>query len=257
MPHVSKIVLGHKYLRDSYLGGCSRGKPIRKNHPLEVGASHQSPPGGAAPRTPRFLISACKGHGHAQRPLSRLVLSKATTPRCSPPSLLGLVGEEWVWLRTSEENSCPFLPFSRLAKQQGTKQREAPPASPPSTSRGSPVPSMGSLVGRGHQDAPGVGWGVVPLRTPAQRWETWNPTPSAEDASWRVARLLEGAGQCHARFTHDSRAVIRALRPQKAPRSNKGFGNEGRNTGGRVGGTLVKHPYRIQGKKPGWHRRSH
>ena len=183
------------------------------------------------------------------------MVSKATTPRRAPPSLLGVVGEEWAWLVASEENSCPFLPFFPPSEATGHEAERSSTCEPLYLPRVAGAPQWAAWwgVATGTLRVWGGASSLVRHRHCALR--PGIPPLRPEDASWRAARLREGAAQCHTRFTHDSRAVIRVHRPQKAPRSNKGFGNEGQNTGGRVG-ALVKHPYRIQGKKPGWHRRS-
>lgn len=47
-PHVSKIIFSY----NNNLGGCSRRKPIRKNHPLQFVGLSLEPPEGVGLRVP-------------------------------------------------------------------------------------------------------------------------------------------------------------------------------------------------------------
>lgn len=117
-------------------------------------------------------------------------------PSAAPLSLLGGGGGEWVWLAAPKDTSCPLRTFSLLGKQQGAKWRGARlRACPPRPARlgGGWCSSVGSPLGRGHQNAPGMGWGVVPSRTPSQRARGPRIPPlRSVDAPWRAAGLREG-----------------------------------------------------------------
>lgn len=133
---------------------------------------------GLRPRLPLgFSILAGKGRGNALRSVpGTRVVSIATSPPRPPPQSSQ---EKWVWPEAQEEPSCPLLTFSRLAKQQGMKQRGAPPARCPRHLPGVADAPWWAARGGGHQASRGVGRSFLPLRPPAQRAETSNPSPSA------------------------------------------------------------------------------
>lgn len=135
IPHVSEIILGHnkkkKYMRNAYMGGCGRRRPIGKSHRLRVCGEGSPPrkPRGRGPAYPRILNLCWEGAGHP--------------PQVRAPDACGFHGnlpsvppfqsarEKWVWPAAPEKTSGPLLAFSCLAKQQGVKRRAAPPANYP------------------------------------------------------------------------------------------------------------------------------
>ena len=166
------------------------------------------------------------------------------------PPLVLLI--KWVWPAAPEKTSCPLLTISLLAKQQGVKRRGAPPSS---SHRGSPVLLGVQPGGAWPADAPGVGRGIVPLRPPARRAGTSDPTPSAPR---RLSGARPGSGRGLRGVTPGPCVPpgrTRVPRPRRAPRSNKGLGTEGQKAGGGAG-ALVKHLHRITAKNQGWQHRS-
>lgn len=97
IPHVSEIILGHnkkKYMRNAYMGGCGRRRPIGKSHRLRV-CGEGSPlrkPRGRGPAYPRILNLCWEGAGPPKSVHRTRVVSMATSPQCPPSSPLGKNG---------------------------------------------------------------------------------------------------------------------------------------------------------------------
>lgn len=132
----------------------------------------------------------------------------------------------------------------------GREAKRAPTCELSSGVSGAPL--VGSLVGCGPRDAPGVGKGIVPLRPPARtsRRDLESHPFGPMDAFWRAARLWEGAAHGHARCKRapgaDSSSSTLA-----SPEANKGLRNEGQKAG-KGAGALGKHPHRMKAKTQGW-----
>lgn len=101
-----------------------------------------------------------------------------------------------MWPEAQEEPSCPLLTFSRLAKQQGMKQRGAPPARCPRHLPGVADAPWRAARGGWPPSLSGCRQGLPPsaaTRTARRDFESQPFGPA--DASWRAARLRGGGGK--------------------------------------------------------------